>query len=523
VQELHSSIGLPKAMAAALGNDAVGDLLQKPTTPKGDSEAAMLMLLQKHMTTILRPFVDHVDQLFKAVESLSSDLANEQARSRGQHEEISLRLSDLVTEQARSRGQHEEMSLRLGDIDRTVTMHLMKVTSTVEEHRDCEVVQAQLDQWLAEVLEPMLQQQSDHQANRLSNLDAQMQALLTLSLQPALEQHMEMIKGQLDSFSSRLSVAEADAETTASSLQDHKILIGACQKEIVAACAQTEGKLGVALDSALKKVYEEKRLEFSGLDGRFSAAAAEAAGCTSHLRKEFQQAMDTMQQNISGTQKTWGMKVADVQSITSALQLGLQQQTDAVQEIAVRLTETNSIIADKLEPAIEEQQRRMSELNDSEQDKLSRIEGKIEKLSRALEDVASGLAATNGRLAENLEACRLKKNNNELATSAKVANGVQREVSADIQLECRLQQGRRLTSDRIVIGPPKGDLTPRSVEASWNTSKPIAAKGNSVEAICKASLTSIPGQALPSRALIITKFPDNPVAGSLPHEEMGHQ
>lgn len=236
----------------------------------------MLRLLQNNMTTILGPFVDHVDQLFKAVESLGSELADQQARSKEQHEEMSLRLCVVAN-------------------------------SVEAQQQDCEtLVHAQLDKWLAEVLEPWLQKQNEWQTDRLRNLDGQMQALRTGILQPSLKQHEEMIREQLDSFGSRLSASEARAKTTASSLQEHKLLIGALQSEIAAACAQTEAKLGDYLDSALKKVHEERRLEISGLDERFSGAAAAAAAaetviCLGHVREEFQQVVDTMQQHFSGS------------------------------------------------------------------------------------------------------------------------------------------------------------------------------------------------------------------------------
>merc|ERR1712008_319302 len=71
--------------------------------------------------------------------------------------------------------------------------------------------------------------------------------------------------------------------------------------------------------------------------------------------------------------------------------------------MTVQLTEINSIITDKLE-----QVRKMSELKSSEQDKLSSIEGRLEKLSQRFNKVASGLADTNGRLAIVVESSRWK-------------------------------------------------------------------------------------------------------------------
>jgi len=216
-----------QAMVVAVGNDAEGTSSPNLPTPNGETEAAMLKLLQPYMVTLMRPLIDHVDQLFEAVEALNSDLA---------------------TERARSRGQHEKISQRLRDIDATVTSQLMKVADAVEE----------------------------------------------------------------------------------------------------------------------------TKLEFSGLDERFSDAAAAAAAlatsdCMRNLREEFQQIADTMD------------TIADV-----------------VQETAARLTETNSTIADKLEPAVYEQQRRMSELiNSSEQEKLSSLKVGLESFSKAFDEVATGLAATN--------------------------------------------------------------------------------------------------------------------------------
>jgi len=211
-----------------------------------DSEAAMLRLLQQHMATITRPFVDHVDQLFKAVESLSIDLADQRARSRKHHEEI---------------------SVRLNDIDRTITLRPRTVANTVEEQRDYDVVvQGQLNQWFAEVLEPTLQEHNDRQADSLSNLEGKMQALLNSLLQPTLEQNEKMIRGQLDSFSSRLRDAEAGVETVASSVQEVKHFTDLSFAQIM-------------------KLADVERggLKFSGLDERLSVAIADGAILTDKM------------------------------------------------------------------------------------------------------------------------------------------------------------------------------------------------------------------------------------------------
>lgn len=60
-----------------------------------DMEVAMKGRLQQNILTTMRPFIDHVDQLFSAVETLGGDLAKEQARSRQQHNATSLRLNNL--------------------------------------------------------------------------------------------------------------------------------------------------------------------------------------------------------------------------------------------------------------------------------------------------------------------------------------------------------------------------------------------------------------------------------------------
>jgi hypothetical protein len=247
----------------------------------------MLRLLQQHIVTHMKPLVDHVDELFKSVESLSSDLAFERARSTRHHDELSVRLNDIdrmvtsrpmqvanAVEQQGDRDfivqvqlnqwiaevldpilqEHSDHQLkRLGSFEvqlnkwfdevldpvlqehsdhqlkrlRSFEVQLNKwfdeeLDPVLQEHSDHQLerlVEVQLNQWFAEVLDPILQEHSDHQTERLSNFDR-----LASSLQPALEQK-QMIWGQLDSFSSRLSVAEAGVETTANSLQDHQLFI----------------------------------------------------------------------------------------------------------------------------------------------------------------------------------------------------------------------------------------------------------------------------------------------------------
>jgi hypothetical protein len=211
--------------------------------PPDDAEASMLRLFQRHMVTHMRPLLDHVDQLFKTVESLSSDLDDERARSRRHHDEISLRLED---------------------IDRMVTSRPIKVANAVEEQRDCDIiVRARLEQWFAEILEPSVQEHSDRKTERLSNFDGQMQALIASSLQPSLEEN-QMKWRHLDSFSSRLSVAETGIETIAKSLQDQQLFI-----DLVV--AQT-AKLGDGVKSVLAKMHDETQLKFNGPDGCFTAA-----------------------------------------------------------------------------------------------------------------------------------------------------------------------------------------------------------------------------------------------------------
>jgi len=419
------------AMAATLGIDAEG-------ASNGSLEAAMLGLLQQQMALMLNPVVAHVDQLFTAVESLGNDLAHECARSKGQHEEISLHLSD---------------------IDKNITPCLMKVANDVDRQRELDIViQAQLDRWFTKVLEPTMQGQIDRQEDRVMNLYGQMPQLLTSYLQAALEQHQAMISRQMDSFSSRLSVAEADIETTASVLQEAELLIGALQNEIVVVCAQTEAKLGDALESALKEVQQETRLEFSGLEERFGAVAATAAAAecqqvvdTKQVVDTMQQVVDTMQQHLShlsASEEICSTKVADIQSITSALQLSLQQRANDVHEIAVQLAETSHIITNKLEPAIETQRRKMFDLESAEQDKLNGLQSRLHKLLEFRTGATSGRAATSGRRAKNLESSH-QKHSKGLATSevmsARVAADNRSEASVGTKPACRVQEGGSLS------------------------------------------------------------------------------
>lgn len=184
----------------------------------------MLRLMKQHVTTFMSPLVDHVDHLFKAVESLGSDLA---------------------VEQAKSRKRCDEFSLRLDDIDVRLSSHIMKVANAVEKQQDLDVAGwAQFDQWFAEVLEPVVQEQNDCQTDRLRNLHGQMQALLVSLVQPTMEHLQETIKEQVDSFSRRLSATEAVCRNATSSLQEHTFSLGL---------------LGDVVDGALKTTHEAVR------------------------------------------------------------------------------------------------------------------------------------------------------------------------------------------------------------------------------------------------------------------------
>merc|ERR1719458_991276 len=70
------------------------------------------------------------------------------------------------------------------------------------------LIQAKLDNWLAEVLEPRLQEQNDRQADRLGNLDGQMQSMLNSCLQAALEQHQGSMEGKFENLSKAVTQAK---------------------------------------------------------------------------------------------------------------------------------------------------------------------------------------------------------------------------------------------------------------------------------------------------------------------------
>jgi hypothetical protein len=270
----------------------------------------MLRLVQQHMTTFMKPFIGHVDQLFTAVESLSSDLA---------------------VEQARSRKHREEISLRLFDIDKKLTSRRTRVANAVEEQQDCDVVvQAQLDQWFAEVLEPMVHEQNDRQTDRQRSVHGKMQALLTSLLQPAVEQHQETIRGHLDSFSSRLSVAEAVAEKAASSLQEQSLFTSS---------------LGGAVGSALKNMCEAQREIAVQLTGTGRIIMAPATEEQPHnvselesleqnklrgIRGRFEKVLKTLDDFSACLAATNGRVASNLASTDRALvgiQLALQERT----------------------------------------------------------------------------------------------------------------------------------------------------------------------------------------------------
>lgn len=79
-----------------------------PAIPK-DMETAILKLIQQSTATTMRPMVEHVDQLFQAVESLGTDLAEQQVRTRGQHMDktFAQRLDEV---EHRQRGLETELS-----------------------------------------------------------------------------------------------------------------------------------------------------------------------------------------------------------------------------------------------------------------------------------------------------------------------------------------------------------------------------------------------------------------------------
>merc|ERR1712032_315032 len=93
-----------------------------------------------------------------------------------------------------------------------------------------------------------------------------------------------------------------------------------------------------------------------------------------------------------------------------------------------------------LEPAIGKQQRNVSELTSSEQGNLSDVQGRLEKLLEGLSEVTSGLAATNGQLAENLESSRpegVKGLTTSAVTSSRVATDNRRKASVAIRPACK--------------------------------------------------------------------------------------
>jgi len=234
----------------AFDTSAMGTFKEGIPNPEGDSEASMLRLMQQHMATLMKPFVDHVDHLFLAVESLSGDLAIEQARSRKRYDEISLRLSN---------------------VDQTLT--------------DCDVVvQAFLDKQSADVLEAAVQEQNHCQPDCLSNLHGQMQALHA-SL-GTLDNCQDMIRRHVDSLSRRVSTVEAVAEKAASSLQEQTCALGLLGDVVKSALKNTHEAVGEtamqltgagrimepSTEEQQRKMSELKSLEqdkLSGVQARF--------------------------------------------------------------------------------------------------------------------------------------------------------------------------------------------------------------------------------------------------------------
>jgi len=476
------------------------------------------------MLRLLRPVVDHVDQLFKAVQSLGSDLADEQARSRGKQEEISLRLSD---------------------IDRTVSGHLMKLANVAEEQQGCDiVVQAKFDQWLAEVLEPTLQQQNNHLADRLSNIDGQMQTMLSSSQEKQFDKWLaEVLEPRLQEQNNRqadrLSILDGQMQAILNSSQEkqfdrwlaevleprlheqnnrhaHRVSILDEQMQSMLNSRQDQ-QFDKWLEEVLEpRLQEQNNLQadrLSILDEQMQAKLISSQ--EKQLDKWFAEVFEPrLQEHNNHHADRLGILDGQMQAKLDSLQ-DKQFEKLRVEVLEPMLKELNNRHADRFSNLDGQVQ---SMLNSS-QDKQSGIEGKLENLSKGLDEVVSGLAATNSRLAEKLESSS-RLHSKGLATSdltcIRFATDGHQGRSEGIQPV----PGTPLSSARMLTGPTHANMQLRpteGVQATSNVSLGGSTPSGSVETIRSASKklpsSSTATPALPSRALVV----------KMHHEEWGHQ
>mmetsp|Transcript_129236 Transcript_129236/g.251626 ORF Transcript_129236/g.251626 Transcript_129236/m.251626 type:complete len:458 (-) Transcript_129236:190-1563(-) len=338
-----------------------------PPSPhqQGELEVAMMGRLQQQVLTIMQPFIDHLDQMFTAVESLGEDLAEEQARSRVQHDATSLRFSNM----------DETMSARLADL--------------VNDLQD------QRNQGLLHVTEQKFEEQQCHLTALVSafrqelDLNRELLPLLAESKAPLakLFEQQEEVKHVMNRVEERLDKSVCDWQETVDTLR---------QEFHSSTESLNNGTRPIA--DTLQRDQHLHAERIACLDAQLQEilpsvdAMREAVGAVQPtLNKLAQAQFDAFGERLgivegeTQSMKNFVMKIADTQAAAGALQLGFQQKTAVVQEVAVWLLETNSRITDKLEPALEEQQRRIAGLEARDMERVDGMKGRLTDGSAAME------------------------------------------------------------------------------------------------------------------------------------------
>lgn len=455
-------------MAATLGSDA--RCTSEPQSPrfKGEVETSILRLFQHQLAIALRPFVDHVDELFKAVESLGSDLTEEHARSMRKHDETRRRLDNLDKTVSLYRAEFAEIGSAL---EARLNMGLSNMEAGPEEqhsHNAAAVGDASSEACCkypsqpAEIEGPlaMVFEQHEQMRHHLCRVEERLDVVASTS-----QSAIDALRQELRSNTEQLGACIGDAGSHADVLQNERRaaadrfsgfdgqlrellayvnsvrdfasgfppmlgqhqdmvrkLLGnfdsrlctveagaqgnasSLQEHMFAMSAQIEQKLEHAMELALRQVCEQTSWQVTGMNQRLTDAVAETKACTCSLRAEFKHAVDALQYDLSGRLTMFNTKLTQQ----------LEPTIDAHhEELKRHLTR----VVDRLEPALEEQQQQIGVLQSMKLDKINQLESKlndgvafVENLWERIEELsqaiwnASSGLATNGHCADQLDA-----------------------------------------------------------------------------------------------------------------------
>lgn len=479
------------------------DVLKLPNE-NNETEVAMMGKFQHHVLTIMRPFVDHLDQLFTAVESLGDDFAEEKTTSRVQHDATLLRLSNL---------------------DKTISLHLAEIEKAPSDQRNHSLV-------------GVVEQRLEEQQCRLTALVSDLRQELTRELPSLLAESKGPLAKLFEQQDETRHVMNIVEDRLDKSVCDWQTTVDVLRQNFDSKAESLNNGTHSKID-ALQHDLCSHAERLACLDARLHEllpsvdAMREAVGAVQPTLNQLTQVQfDAFEKRLSslerGTQSlnNFGTKIAETQAIAGALQLGLQEKADIVQEVAGWLSATNSRITDELEPALEEQKRRMTELEARDMEKLSDIESRlsdgsasvgeiresVEDIKRAIHEVTSKLGTTGGHHAAKPDQDGSAAANcatNDVASSLATNDAEKQSGKADASHQPRGLQRfamNPLPRSRILTGP--------APVHEGLTSNPVAAAGG----LQRRSLSSPRAQdlgsktcfqGLPTRSLVITTFPGN--------------